>query len=155
MKTFICYLFFFFFPPFFLLCSVCYCPWCSFTCFKDLSSWERSSTPTNPLCSAEEVAHFWRGKQRSYQQVHLILYYFAETHCIPSCFGRWGGGGGGGSFSCLYEKIQRTHFHTHPFFMATQFYPMEPQDLCESILKAQQHIANRKWKGRTSFFTLV
>lgn len=112
MKTFICYLFFFFFPPFFLLCSVCYCPWCSFTCFKDLSSWERSSTPTNPLCSAEEVAHFWRGKQRSYQQVHLILYYFAETHCIPSCFGRWGGGGGGG-VSVVYMRKSKGHISTH------------------------------------------
>jgi len=59
------------------------------------------------------------------------------------------------SFSHLYEKIQRTHFHTPPFFMDAQFYPTEPQDFCENILKAQQHIASRKWRGRTSFFTLV
>lgn len=60
------------------------------------------------------MAHFWRGKQRSYQQVHLILYYFAETHCIPSCFGRWGGGRGGEFQLFIWENPKDTFPHT-PF----------------------------------------
>lgn len=58
------------------------------------------------------------------------------------------------SFSPLYEKIQRTHFHMPPFFMVTQFDPIGSQDFSENtFMEAQEHAASRK--GRTSFFTLV
>lgn len=58
------------------------------------------------------------------------------------------------SFSPLYEKIQRTHFHMPPFVMVTEFDPIGSQDFSENtFMKAQEHTASRK--GRTSFFTLV